>query len=140
MSQREPVPVQPVPLGYVTAGLRQPSLPALLPAWWTTPLRVVIVCWAVPLAIGLVVFAGSLCTGWEAWETVGLLDIAIGTGMAGVGGVAILVFAADRWQAAVGGRWDRIFVPALSAGLLLASNFVVAVFLIFILGHSGRIS
>ncbi len=144
MTIPDPAPVHPVALGYVTAGLAMQQPVPLPPAWRTTPLRVVLVCWAVPLATGLIVFAGAMVSGQQhfegPWVRLGLLDLAIGTGLAGMGGIAILAFVAGRWQAAAGGsRWKLLFGPAVGAAVLLASNFGVAVLLVLLLAQANRI-
>jgi hypothetical protein len=105
------------------------ALPSLRPPWRTAALRLVQACWALPLAAGLFIFIAAWASGRdrsELWAVAGLWDIAVGTALAAVGGIAIQTFVAGRWQAAAGDRWRQVFRPALSAGLMLASNFVAA--------------
>ncbi len=125
-------------LGYADASLR----PALPPPWRTATLRVVLACWAVPLVVGLALFGTALVLGREMPTSVGdagEMNIYAGTALAGVGGAAVVVFAAGRWCRAAGDRWRLVVRPALAGSALLASNFVVAALLIVILVVSDRI-
>jgi hypothetical protein len=115
----------PAPLDYAGTSTR-PTLP---PPWRTNSLRLLLFCWSLPLIFGLVVFLLELPYGRQApmpLVQAGALNIVIGTGLAGIGGIAVLVFIADRWQRAAGDRWQLVLRPALQACLLLGSNFVVA--------------
>jgi hypothetical protein len=88
------------------------ALPSLRPPWRTAALRLVQACWALPLAAGLFIFIAAWASGRdrsELWAVAGLWDIAVGTALAAVGGIAILTFVAGRWQAAAGDRWRQVF-------------------------------
>ena len=105
-------------------------------------MRVALICWAAPLLVGLTTFGvdafARYLTDRQSHGSppctpcvmVGLWDILIGTGLAAVGGVAVLVFASEQWGPATGQRWRRVVGPALLVIGLLLSNFGVAAALV----------
>jgi hypothetical protein len=135
----------PTPLAYADAASRPP-----LPAFHRSALfRIAAACWLVPLAVGLAILAASeivraahhgqgpffpvhggppaVSPAFTLLATLGVLDLAGGTLLAGCGATAVLVFVVTRWAAAVD-RWRQVLGPAGVLMALLAFNFVVAWF------------
>ncbi len=131
-----------VPLAYAGPAVRPP----LRPARRTAACRVVLACWLLPLAAGVVIFIASEVVRAMAppgplfpWHggppavspafiklaAAGVLTLFAGGGLAAVGSIAIGVFTLQRWRAATDRR-RQVFGPAAVMAGLLASNFVVA--------------
>jgi hypothetical protein len=102
------------------------------PAWSTRPLRLVRLCWASPLAVGLLtatIAAFSVLAGYgtpEICVQLAAADVVIDLLFSGVGYIAILTFVAMRWSPTAGDRWRGLFRPAASAVALLLSNYLIA--------------
>ena len=117
------------PLEYADTFTR-PELP---PPWRTVPLRVALFCWGIPLGLGTITFVVMLFPNFIKSDEIGAVSVELGVFSVFVGGVAIAVFAATRWEQSAGDRWCLTVRPALAATALLASNFLVAAGMIAIL-------
>lgn len=109
------------------------TLPILTPAWRTVAMRIVLVCWAIPLAAGLFIFSAAVARrdDPDVWITAGLWDIGIGVVLSIAGGIALLAFMAQRWAPAKGIRLKLLVVPAVVGAALLASNYLIAFGMIY---------
>ena len=134
-------------IGYATPEAARPR-PA---ARRTASLRLALTCWAVPLLVGVAIYAASEVVratapagaqmlfqhGPATYEPfrrlayAGLLTIVGGTAATLLGVTAVAVFVATRWSAAVA-RTRQVIVPAVTVLVLLGSNFVVAAGLLFL--------
>ena len=101
----------------------EPAIFAFARRSW--PFRVAFVCWIGPLAVGVSIFGLWVITNAGVLPILGLITLGVGTLMAAVGGVFLLLFAITGWP-----QSDRptrqILLPAILLALLIASNFAAA--------------
>jgi hypothetical protein len=109
--------VRPAPLEYRATAAADNTIPI-------NYLRTAVYCGAIPLVIGLLVFAAWLVTGWERLMPIGVLVMAGGTLLVVVGIVALAVHAYRelRTRGAAIGSARRMLLTLL----LLLVNFPVA--------------
>ncbi len=143
-----------IPLTYPDAGAaaRRPVPPWYRSGW----LRTAVACWAVPLVVGLGIFAASegvravhhgrgpfiashggpppVSTAFGLLADLGLLDVMAGGIATMLGGVAVVAFVGVRWSAA-SNRFPQVVAPAVGITVLLASNLVVA---LAVMGAASR--
>jgi uncharacterized membrane protein len=99
--------------------------------------RIGLLCWIVPLIIGVADFLAWLISRREFFVEAGVWIVGGGTAIAFVGGVCGLVFVITRWKRS-GNKKREVILPALGLIGLLASNFGVAFLLIALFAEIAK--
>jgi hypothetical protein len=107
-------------------GITEPE--PLGPARREVLFKVTLVCWVVPLFVGVADFLTWLIGRFWICLDIGWITIAVGTLMAFVGSACTLAFVIKRWRSER--KMREVIVPALLLAGLLVSNFFVAILLI----------
>src|SRR4051794_23862647 len=92
---------------------------------WLMPLRVALLCWAIPLCLGVGTFVLWLLTEAEALMVVGMFMLPVGAFAAFTGSVMLIFHVFGRLERARAPTRRRI-AQAFGTGALLLSNFGVA--------------
>jgi Na+/serine symporter len=88
-------------------------------------LRLALACWLVPLLLGITIFVVWLFRRSESLELAGLFTIALGTVLAAIGALLVLVFVFFNVQKA-GRPKQATLLPAVLLLVLIALNFAAA--------------